>query len=149
MAKVRDYKEKRFAKMLEKNAPYFGCYLIDVPDVVPTKYNIRRRKKGKGKTIAAKRRPCDSILVTPKTNIMLELKAETNPSKHQRETAEKVYNKNGKFFILRKTIDVKKEQGRVEKIDTTYSVEVWNTKSHQTIFECDDLEELFGYFLRI
>lgn len=135
-------------KLIKHSAPLFGCEVIDIPDEIPSSEKLIKRKFGKGHYMKAKKRPCDCILVTPRANILLELKTQDVISKqHQRNTSEKVNKVNGLFFTLRKKTKAKREQGKIVKIETLYSIDQWMTNTKKTNrLKTDNIENVFKYF---
>ena len=104
--------EALFEKDLGKLAPLFGCEYIKIPDIIPLK------KYGK---LIAHKRPFDAILVTPKTNYLIECKIGYNQLKpHQTAYMERVNEINVSFVVLRRIFLTKKIKYRIELADGVY-----------------------------
>ena len=104
--------EALFEKDLGKLAPLFGCEYIKIPDIIPLK------KYGK---LIAHKRPFDAILVTPKTNYLIECKIGYNQLKqHQTAYMERINEINRSFVVLRRIFLTKKIKYRIELADGVY-----------------------------
>lgn len=140
--------ESILEEKLKAYAGWFNCKITKIPDVVATKENLKKRKNGKGYTIAAKERPCDIIFSCCYGNAFIELKWMYNSLEdHQFKFLKEIEHLNGLAFVIR---------GRQLKRGIVYSIENNERSSDrgkkydkEIIFETQKIEEIFEKMIQI
>jgi hypothetical protein len=124
--------EAMFVKDFAVACRYNGALLVDIPDAI-----IFRGQK----TITEKRRPADSVLITPNGLFLIEFKANrTQQSQHQKQS-EKLFNRvnNKAYYVVRRSLRKNRNTGAVSYV---YTVE----QNLQKIYQTSCIIDLVNYF---
>jgi len=160
--------EREFEKLFMKAAPYRGCSFEKIADANPLLQSIfhdHRKYPGLFEKLRAilavykirvellfeNRRVCDGILVTPNGNYFLELKYNNGAIKpHQKESAVRINNINGTYYIVRK----KEKFEDTILVKQSIEVEEWRRHPKKGVpyyahgYVADTIDEVIKWFKR-
>jgi len=160
--------ERAFEQAFIKAAPYYRCSFEKIADANPMVQSIlhNHRKypglleklrvlldiyKIKVESLFENRRVCDGILITPNGNYFIELKYNTGSIKpHQKESAARINNINGTYYIVRKREKIVNNIIIKQSIE----IEVWRTHPKKGTpyyahgYEANTIDEVIKWFKR-